>query len=135
MSTQLLDGEISIYRGSGTAADHVSIRLADKTSGIVILEAEVGFAEFAKAISGCADQDCRMKYNPSENVGRERESRQIVVADARSERTRLRNCRAAIEDDGRGAWNFCLADFNNQHRRVKGGVCVTAHRWVKDKVK
>jgi hypothetical protein len=117
-----LDGTITITRTHGADTDQpIRIRIIEESSGLPILDAQLGLAEFAAVLTGEGFVRCNLRYfdTNTDRIGLKRENKKELVfmpdrlGDSRKEEAAIvRAAVAAHEEDG---WHGTDSDATNPH--------------------
>ena len=116
-----LPAEINIARPSySDGRKLITIQITDKKSGCGAVAIEIGYAEFAQALTGLGAVDCQMTFNDSGVIGKKYEYKQEVVkipktllyTKSKQQQEALRACLECYETDG---WIARDSDAMNHH--------------------
>lgn len=129
-----LTGKIIVSNVTSNKGDHVSIRIEDNASGIIVAELEMSHEQFGKMLASSTNADCQIDYYPSDNIGKRLEVKREIVPEINYDTTRNGNfvqayteAVSSYEVDG---WKADTERGFNSHRRVGSGYEVIFRRYV-----
>ena len=133
---KLNDARISIGRvTSNVESDYINISIYDNNSSLYILDIKLSLEEFAKTLTGMAHVMCQAEYNDSENIGKIRQIKEVVVKIkhedyAAIEHEKFKQAVAHLETDG---WTANHHEYKTQYSKRKVGdnlFQIPFERWV-----
>ena len=124
-----MKGNITLSRPTGTGVDYIEIEIEDNSSGIRFLSARIGYADFAKMLTGLGFIPCEFELRGLDNIGKtvERKTENVyiplrthpLVMSDPARRERAEAAIAKYEIDG---WTGRVSNALNHHRRISGDV-------------
>ena len=113
-----MQGKITISRPVGHNIEVITIDIEDESSGVSFLSVLVGYADFAKALTGQGYIPCEFEIRGLELIGKRRETKteHVFVLDGSYETRDKRACNA-VEQYEKDDWKGCREDTLNFHRR------------------
>lgn len=143
-----LKGQISIVRQSGSGEDRslVAIEVTDGLSGCRLLDVEMNFEDFGKALLGQGFMPCEFDFYEKCPIGKQHQHKQEEVFVPRHDyREREAVSAVAVKPYEVDGWKGRISDCTNHHNRVRinevgpNGEAgewqtVTFHRYVEPKV-
>lgn len=116
-----LEGKITITAPHGANCDFIEIELTDKTSGCGLVEIQIPYATFTRALTGLAYQECNYIFHEGCPVGKVREVKTERVAKPEGYRDKEQGAAllAPFEIDG---WQGRFDDLFNGHRGNRDGT-------------
>lgn len=118
-----MKGNITLTRPYGDDADYIEIQIEDSSSGIHFLSARIGYADFAKLLTGQGYMPCEFELRGIENVGKvteiKTESVYVPRGDYTSRQQRAETAVAEFEENG---WTGRVSNAMNQHNRISGNA-------------
>lgn len=109
-----LKGKLSIAAVHGGSSDHIRIEISDPISGCPVVILEVQPEQFARAVTGLADQDCQMTVYDGLPIGYKREhQKERVSIPGNPTKDQIREAVSQYEVDG---WLGRDEDCENHHK-------------------
>ncbi len=119
-----LPAKLSIGRYSGSR-EGIHIDVIDESSRVTIVELDVSFEEFAKALTGMYGVPCVAEWRGTELIGKQHQHkteevpfRYPFMGKGKAEKAAKEAIKPFEVGGWRGDWTDCL----NWHRRVRDGV-------------
>ena len=116
-----MKGRITLTRPYGDGADYIEIQIEDSSSGILFLSAQIGYADFAKLLTGLGYMPCEFQLRGIENVGKTTERKTLdVYVPLGDHASRQQRAEAAVAEFEKNGWTGRISNAMNQHKRVSG---------------
>lgn len=115
-------GHLGISRPQGGNSEgKICITITDAHNHCSFLVAEIGYAEFAQALTGMGGMPCDVETWPDAPIGKRLETKAILVprldvSNWAERKERAREALVPYETDG---WRGCDDDMLNSHRWVR----------------
>ena len=133
-----LPGQLSITRTMDRRDERpITIRIADTSSGVHVLECRLSLADLALALTGLSNVDCEVEhYDNARFIGARHETKRIQVPGEVSWDATDEALAAILRPYETEGWRGDPSDLKNHHRLSKsGGVAaheVTFWRFVRE---
>ena len=118
-----LPARISISRPSrGDGKQYIKIEILDDKSHCQAVEVQIGYAEFAQALTGLGHIECQMEFNDSGIIGKKREHKSMIVkipSFLSSDKKYAKALRAVLEVYEEDGWRAYDSSAVNPHNWTK----------------